>query len=77
MSTYDYRCQQCKFEFEVKRSFSSNNLPVFCPRCGAEAKRIFSAVPIIFKGAGFYVTDNRKGRPEPSNGKAKKGNKEE
>jgi len=30
-----------------------------CPKCKGEGERIFSPVPIIFKGAGFYVTDNR------------------
>jgi predicted nucleic acid-binding Zn ribbon protein len=34
-------------------------------------------VPIIFKGPGFYVTDNRKGSERPSKDTAKKGNKEE
>ena len=30
-----------------------------CPRCGGKAQRIFSPVPIIFKGSGFYATDSR------------------
>jgi putative FmdB family regulatory protein len=77
LPTYEYRCPQCKFKFEVKLKFSDDNLPVFCTHCGVKAERLFSPVPIIFKGPGFYITDNRKGSPEPSNGKAKKGNKEE
>jgi predicted nucleic acid-binding Zn ribbon protein len=35
-------------------------------------------VPIIFKGSGFYVTDNRREEKEaPGKGKARTGNKEE
>lgn len=78
MPTYEYQCPQCKFSFEVKLKFSDNNSPVFCTRCGAKAKRLFSPVPIIFKGSGFYITDNRRGETEgPSKDKARKGNKEE
>jgi predicted nucleic acid-binding Zn ribbon protein len=42
----------------VKRRFT-DNVPAFCPNCGGEAYRCFSTVPIIFKGSGFYTTDNR------------------
>ena len=59
MPTYEYQCPKCSLRFEAKRSFSDNSSPVFCTRCGAEAKRLFSAVPVIFKGPGFYVTDTR------------------
>ena len=31
-----------------------------CPRCHGKAHRLFSPVPIIFKGSGFYVTDSTK-----------------
>jgi len=30
-----------------------------CPLCHGNAGRLFSPVPIIFKGPGFYVTDCR------------------
>jgi putative FmdB family regulatory protein len=59
MPTYEYECEKCSLRFELKRRFSDNGSG-FCPRCGSEARRIFSPVPIIFKGPGFYVTDSRK-----------------
>ena len=78
MPTYEYQCPQCKFRFEVKLKFSDNNSPVFCTRCGAKTKRLFSPVPIIFKGSGFYVTDNRRAETEaPDKGKARTGDEEE
>ena len=58
MPIYDYECACCSNRFELKRSFSENGT-VSCPSCGSSAQRIFSAVPIIFKGSGFYVTDSR------------------
>jgi putative FmdB family regulatory protein len=58
MPTYQYRCLNCNLQFEVKQSF--NDKPVAdCPSCGGIARRLFCAVPIIFNGPGFYVTDSR------------------
>ncbi len=56
MPVYDYECQSCSLRFEVKRGFNENSA-VSCPRCQCQARRVFSPVPIIFKGSGFYVTD--------------------
>ncbi|NLE09275.1 MAG: FmdB family transcriptional regulator [Dehalococcoidales bacterium] len=58
MPTYDYECTSCSNKFELRRSFSDDS-EVFCPKCNASAIRVFSPVPIIFKGSGFYVTDHR------------------
>jgi len=30
-----------------------------CPECGGKVYRLIQPVGIIFKGSGFYVTDNR------------------
>ncbi|MHC1578441.1 MAG: FmdB family zinc ribbon protein [Dehalococcoidia bacterium] len=70
MPIYQYHCLNCNLQFELKQSFDDK--PVAdCPRCHGIARRIFSPVPIIFNGPGFYVTDSReeKGRkasPEAS-----------
>ncbi|MBI3931450.1 MAG: FmdB family transcriptional regulator [Chloroflexi bacterium] len=65
MPTYEYECNCCSFRFELKQSFNENT-PVSCPRCQGGARRIFSPVPIIFKGSGFYSTDSRKNHGHPS-----------
>ncbi len=65
MPTYEYECQRCLLRFEVKRRFGDNGAS-FCPSCGYEGRRVFSPVPIIFNGPGFYVTDNRKNHDHPS-----------
>jgi putative FmdB family regulatory protein len=59
MPVYDYECGQCAHKFEQRRSFSEGSSAT-CPKCRQEAKRVFAAVPIVFKGSGFYVTDYRK-----------------
>jgi putative FmdB family regulatory protein len=58
MPTYEYECTRCGDRFDRKKSFS-DDLAETCPRCDAMTRRVFSAVPIIFKGSGFYMTDSR------------------
>ena len=71
---YDYRCERCSVQFEVRQSFSDETLTV-CPPEGGPAscvapgegpvKKVFSGVAIAFKGDGFYKNDhgsNAKGR---------------
>ena len=57
MPIYEYKCKGCDLKFEVKRGFSEGP-GANCPECQCQAQRIFSPVPIVFKGLGFYVTDN-------------------
>ncbi|MBE0480139.1 MAG: zinc ribbon domain-containing protein [Dehalococcoidia bacterium] len=57
MPLYEYECRGCSARFEVKRSFSESG-NASCPLCEGEGRRIFSPIPIFFKGPGFYVTDS-------------------
>ena len=68
MPRYDYRCQGCGQEFELTQSFSEAGSGT-CPECSGEGRRVFHAVPVIYKGSGFYTTDY--GRPKkPADDKA-------
>jgi putative FmdB family regulatory protein len=58
MPTYQYQCLNCKLQFELKQSFHDKPI-ADCPTCCSIARRLFSPVPILFKGPGFYVTDSR------------------
>ena len=71
MPIYQYRCEACSCEFELKKSFSDDSNHVTCPDCGKNASRVFIAPAIIFKGSGFYVTDYRSNATLPS-GEAEK-----
>jgi len=66
MPTYQYQCLNCKLQFELKQSF--HDKPVAdCPSCRGIARRLFSPVPILFKGPGFYVTDSREDKERRNN----------
>jgi len=58
---YDYKCNDCETEFELVQSFSEAGSGV-CPQCSGAGRRVFHAVPVIYKGSGFYTTDY--GRPK-------------
>lgn len=66
MTTYMFRCQHCKYDFEKEISMTlyaelvdSNKLELVCPRCGIKAKpiRILTLLDVRYKGSGFYTTD--------------------
>lgn len=58
MPFYDYRCKNCG-KFEVKQKISDEALKE-CPSCHSPVTRIISkGVGIVFKGPGFYTTDNK------------------
>ena len=60
MPTYHYRCKNCNYDFTEQQSFSDDPITV-CPKCGEEqVRKVYSAVPIEFKGSGFYRTDKSK-----------------
>ena len=58
MARYDYRCSSCGLQFEVEHPMSEHP-EVTCPECGSPASQVFNASGIVFKGSGFYNTDQR------------------
>ena len=61
MPRYDYRCESCSNEFELVQTFAEAGSGT-CPKCSGAGQRVFHAVPVIYKGSGFYTTDY--GRPK-------------
>lgn len=59
MPIYQYRCESCGVSFERIQSFSDQPLQ-HCPECDGSVHRVIQPVGVIFKGSGFYVTDNRR-----------------
>jgi len=55
---YEYECQECGLRFERRQSFSDEPIKI-CPDCNGPVVRLIQPAGIIFKGSGFYVTDNR------------------
>ena len=62
MPTYDYECQACGHRFEALQKITDDALTK-CPKCQkARLKRLIGAgLGVIFKGSGFYSTDNKRG----------------
>ncbi|OQA42537.1 MAG: Zinc ribbon domain protein [Chloroflexi bacterium ADurb.Bin325] len=58
MPTYEYECEQCGVRFERLQRMTDPAL-VECPECGGHVHRVMQPVGVIFKGSGFYVTDNK------------------
>ena len=58
MPIYVYQCDTCGLAFERKQRMNEAPL-VDCPECDGHVRRVIQPVGIVFKGSGFYVTDNR------------------
>jgi len=59
MPVYTYRCESCGVQFERHQSFNDSPLRT-CPECRKKSlKKVITPTKIIFKGSGFYATDNR------------------
>ena len=56
MPTYEYHCDGCGRDFEVKQRISEASLTT-CDVCGGSVRRLISSAPFILKGEGWYVTD--------------------
>jgi putative FmdB family regulatory protein len=61
MPTYEYLCKNCDERFEKVQSFSARPLKKH-DACGGELQKVFHASGVVFKGPGFYATDNRAAR---------------
>ena len=59
MPTYEYECVDCGVRFERRQRITDEPITT-CPECGGGTRRVFYPVGIIFKGSGFYCTDNRR-----------------
>jgi len=77
MPVYVYHCEHCGIEFEKYQHFSEKPL-IRCPECRMETlHKVYTPVGIIFKGSGFYSTDNRSASSMSIAANAKKEKKSE
>lgn len=67
MPRYDYRCVACSHEFELTQTFQEAGSGS-CPQCDGRGQRVYHAVPVIYKGSGFYTTDYGRPKPPSENG---------
>jgi len=60
MPTYEYVCTKCGHRFEALQSMMDKPLSR-CPVCKSAVRRVINGgIGVIFKGSGFYSTDNKK-----------------
>jgi len=72
MPTYEYKCNNCNYAFEMTQKMSDEPVKI-CPKCGKDIKRLIgSGAGTIFKGSGFYHTDY-KNKGNTSSGKKETG----
>lgn len=62
MPTYEYQCDGCEHRFELFQKLSDPPVST-CPQCKARRVRklISRGAGVIFKGSGFYSTENKRG----------------
>jgi putative FmdB family regulatory protein len=66
MPIYEYECKKCGSKFELLRKIGEDD-NACCPQCGGRGERVYSAVPMIFKG-GRWVGEKTK-TPDGDGGK--------
>jgi putative FmdB family regulatory protein len=54
-------CTECGNRSEVVQSMADDSLTI-CEICGGPLRKVFHPAGIMFKGSGFYATDNRKSK---------------
>ena len=72
MPTYVYQCDKCGLQFERRQRVTEDPLKD-CPECEGQVHRVFQPVGIVFKGSGWYCTDNRAKSPTAVPGESKSG----
>ncbi len=65
MPVYEYQCDECSLRFELRQRLADED-ECPSPECRGRTRRVFSPVAVVFKGAGFYCTDSRKGAAAPA-----------
>lgn len=57
---YQYRCVNCGRIIELTTNASDKLRPSITCDCGGEMRKLLNAVPVHYKGSGFYSTDYKK-----------------
>ena len=72
MPIYVYACTNCGERTEAKQGFDDPPLET-CPICGGKLRKMYSPVGIVFKGSGFYSTDQKKSGTTAKSSKSESG----
>ncbi len=53
MPIYEYRCEACNIQYELRQKFSDPPADK-CPKCGGTVRKLVSAASFSLKGGGWY-----------------------
>lgn len=53
MPMYEYKCDSCDNQFELRQKFSDEPATE-CPKCGGPVAKIVSSTAFALKGGGWY-----------------------
>ena len=53
MPMYEYKCESCDNQFELRQKFSDPPATV-CPQCGGHVSKLISSAAFALKGGGWY-----------------------
>jgi putative FmdB family regulatory protein len=73
--TYEYECTACGQHVEVFQRITEDALTT-CGACDGPLRKVFHPAGIVFKGSGFYATDNRS-KPKTSTSSSSGGSSKE
>jgi len=72
MPIYTYRCENCGAQIERHQGFNDPQLST-CPECRKKTlRKVIGPTRVIFKGSGFYATDNKSSSRNKSSASEKK-----
>jgi putative FmdB family regulatory protein len=54
MPIYEYQCQHCNHQFELRQKFSDPAASE-CPKCGGAVQKMISATAFSLKGDGWFT----------------------
>jgi putative FmdB family regulatory protein len=63
MPTYAFACTECGNRFEKQMSSRENRAEITCPQGHRAVRRVYTAPQVVFKGSGWYKTDQRGKNP--------------
>jgi len=65
MPMYEYRCESCDNQFELRQKFSDQPATE-CPKCGGPVAKLVSSTAFALKGGGWYNENYSSGGAKPS-----------
>ena len=67
MPIYEYKCDTCDNQFELRQKFTDEPAKE-CPRCGGQVSKLISQSAFALKGSGWYAQGYNTGKETKASG---------